>query len=102
MTNHPNRGRSGQTVTLIRRSSGFVNISDTFRVDDGSSIDDFSESVETYYLPVGYEVAASAGGILLIYDRRGVHCDIIPHGGTGRPQLWTDDRDAPVLKRATA
>lgn len=98
MTNHPNRARSTNKVTLIRRLSGFANVPDTFRVTvEPDSADPYTEIAETYWLPAGYSAAESAGGMLCIYDRDDVHCDIIEHS-CGRPQLVSGAPDMPVLK----
>lgn len=100
MTAHPNRSRSTETVTIIRRRRGFTNVADTFRVTrnpDGA--DPYTETVETYWLPSGYTVARSVGGVLCIYDRDGVYCDIVEHS-CGRPQLISSARDLPILKCA--
>ena len=99
MISHPNRKRASKTVGLVRRRSGFANVSDSFEViTPARQIDDYNESVETYYLPDGYEVAVSKGYTLEIYDADGRHCNIIEHV-TGRPQIVGPGRDRPVLKR---
>jgi hypothetical protein len=102
MTNHPNRKRSGRTVDLMRCRSRFANVKDTFAVlMPNWQIDDLTCSVETYYLPDGYEIAASRGETLEVYDAAGQHCEIIQHI-SGRPQLIGLGRDRPVLKRKVA
>ena len=100
MTNHPNRKRSSNnTVTLIRRRSGFVNIPDAFQVMmPGAEIDEYNEEVQEYYLPDGYKVAKSVNDELEVYDTQNKHCEIVMHS-TGRPQLVGEYREMPVLKR---
>ncbi|MEO1419440.1 MAG: hypothetical protein AAFU66_00570 [Pseudomonadota bacterium] len=102
MTNHPNRGRGEQTVTLIRSRSGFANVPDTFRVTAGpDDFDDYNEQPETYWLPKGYEVAESSVGALCIYDSDGEYCEIMEHS-SGRPQVFSGSRNMPVLKAVSA
>lgn len=100
MTNHPNRNRSAEKVTLIRRRSGFANVVDTFSVTrDPDSADPYTEVAETYWLPSGYTVAQSVDGVLCIYDRNDVHCDIF-EDLRGRPRLVSSAKDMPILKSA--
>jgi len=100
MSNHPNRRRSpGHTITLIRGRSGFANVADKFIVmQPGYVIDETYESIEVYYLPTGYTVAVSTSDQLCVYDACGAYCEIVQHD-SGRPQLVSDSRDMPVLKR---
>lgn len=100
MTSHPNRNRSTEKVTLIRRRSGFTNKADTFHVThDPDSADPYTEVAETYWLPSGYTVAQSVDGVLCIYDRNDVYCSIVEHR-CGLPRLVSGARDMPILKCA--
>lgn len=100
MTNHPNRIRSTEKVTLTRHRSGFANVPDTFRVTrDPDGADPYTEVAETYWLPSGYTLAQSVAGVLCIYDRNDVYCSIVEHR-CGLPRLVSGARDMPILKSA--
>ena len=102
MTNHPNRKRSKRTITLMRQRSTFANVPDNFAVlAPDFIVDELTCTVEKYYLPDSYEVAASRLGTDEIYNIKGKHVEIIQHY-TGRPQLVDDGRNWPVLKRCLA
>lgn len=91
---------TGQVVQIIRRRSGFANIPDSFEVaTPDHRLDELTSSVEDYILPAGFEVAASSGGTIEIYDGDGQHCCIIEHVTTGRPQLVSARNTWPVLDR---
>lgn len=103
MINHPNRKRSSDTtIKLVRRSSGFANVDDSFQMLEPGyehAVDEFNEEIAEYYLPEGYTVAKTSLGETGIFDPADKYCDIVMHRSTGRPQLVSASRDMPVLKR---
>jgi hypothetical protein len=106
MTNHPNRKRaSDNTVKLVRRRSGFVNVDDAFRpLEPGyeHAVDEYNEELVEYYLPEGYTVDKTKYGETAIFDPADKYCNIVMHRPTGRPQLVSESREMPVLKRKVA
>ncbi|HEV8502953.1 MAG TPA: hypothetical protein VGR63_15365 [Casimicrobiaceae bacterium] len=91
-----------QTVRIYRRIAKDVTLLDMVALERPRSYDETREDWDDgtlYQLPDGYDVARNAWGELAIYDPAGAHCEIELHS-SGRPQLRTTDRRAPVLARA--
>lgn len=102
MVSHPNRKRSTVTVKLVRQHSGFSNVDDAFSVLEPGyerAVDETAgQEIVEYYLPDGYSVGR-ARGETGVFDRDNLLCEIVMHKKTGRPQLISNWRDRPVLKR---
>ena len=82
-------------ITITRHYSGFQNRADRFSVGDNETVD---SAVLDYVLPDGYQID---GGV--IRDAEGYQCEIVPHRGSGRPQLISlagPVKAQPVLARA--
>lgn len=88
-----------QTITLIRRRSGFANVRDGFRLDAAGGYDESSgDERETYALPSGYTVGVTVAEEPAIFDPTGTYCAILENPASRRPQLVGSSREMPVLE----
>lgn len=98
--------RPMDTVTLVRRRSGFDNVPDSFAVYvPGAWYDEYTEDLTAYALPPGYRVGKDQLDELQVWDQRDQCCEIVQHA-CGRPQLVSIgkggvDPQMPVLTRAS-
>jgi hypothetical protein len=90
------------TVRIYRRIAKDVTLLDMVALERPRTYDETREDWDDgtlYQLPDGYHVARTDRDELAIFDAAGTCCDIGLHS-SGRPQLWTADRRAPVLAQA--
>lgn len=90
------------TVKLFKITpNGSLTIAEHFNTQrmDYDETEAFCDDGAEYILPEGYRVSDNVMGEPMIYDPTGEYCTIALHS-SGRPQLFSARRAAPVLSLA--